>query len=68
MVPATHNVIAHVEDETLASRGATILVVEDEEMLREAVSKMLRKKGLSVIEASDGICRVGGDSSAQRRH
>jgi DNA-binding response OmpR family regulator len=34
--------------------GATILVVDDEYLLRQAVSKMLRKNGLSVIEAGDG--------------
>ena len=34
--------------------GSQILVVEDEDLLRQAVSKMLRKKGLSVLEASDG--------------
>jgi PAS domain S-box-containing protein len=32
----------------------TVLVVEDETILRAAVSKMLRKKGFSVIEAGDG--------------
>lgn len=32
----------------------TILIVEDEELLRIAVSKALRKRGFSVIEASDG--------------
>ena len=32
----------------------TVLVVEDEEMLRIAVCKMLRNKGYSVIEAGDG--------------
>jgi two-component system cell cycle sensor histidine kinase/response regulator CckA len=32
----------------------TVLVVEDEETLRLAVSKMLRKAGFSVIEAGDG--------------
>jgi CheY-like chemotaxis protein len=31
-----------------------ILIVEDEPALRGAVSKMLRRKGFSVIEASDG--------------
>ena len=36
------------------SRQATILVVEDEDLLRSAVSKTLRKKGFSVLEASDG--------------
>jgi CheY-like chemotaxis protein len=30
------------------------LVVEDEALLREAVSKVLRRKGCSVLEASDG--------------
>jgi two-component system, cell cycle sensor histidine kinase and response regulator CckA len=34
--------------------AGTILVVEDEDALRIAVSKWLRKRGLSVIEARDG--------------
>ncbi len=34
--------------------GATILIVEDEELLRLAVSKALRKMGFSVIEVVDG--------------
>jgi two-component system cell cycle sensor histidine kinase/response regulator CckA len=33
-------------------------VVEDEELLRLAVSKALRKKGFSVIEASDGSTAI----------
>ncbi len=37
-----------------ASITATLLFVEDEETLRAAVSKMLRKRGFSVIEAGDG--------------
>ena len=32
---------------------ATVLVVEDEEPLRHAISKLLRRKGLTVIEAGD---------------
>jgi PAS domain S-box-containing protein len=36
------------------SGATTILIVEDEETIRLAVSKMLRKRGLSVIEAADG--------------
>ena len=32
----------------------TILIVEDEDLLRQAVSKVLGKKGYSVIEARDG--------------
>ena len=35
-------------------QAGTILVVEDEELLRLAVSRALRKKGFSVMEASDG--------------
>jgi len=40
------------------ARLATILVVEDEDLLREAVSKLLRKKGFSVLEASDGSAAI----------
>jgi PAS domain S-box-containing protein len=36
------------------ARDMTILVVEDEEILRVAISKALRKRGLSVMEARDG--------------
>ena len=36
----------------------TVLVVEDEETLRRAISKMLRMKGFSVIEAIDGGAAV----------
>ena len=32
----------------------TILVVEEEEALRSALGKMLRRKGCTVIEAADG--------------
>jgi CheY-like chemotaxis protein len=34
--------------------AGTVLVVEDEEVLRRAVSKMLRKERFSVLEAGDG--------------
>jgi DNA-binding response OmpR family regulator len=34
--------------------SGTVLIVEDEEALRIPVSKMLRRKGFSVIEAPDG--------------
>jgi len=40
------------------SRAATVLVVEDEDPLRQAVVKMLRKKGLFVIEAQDGTTAI----------
>jgi len=54
MSEVIHSAIARAEDETHASRGATILVVEDEDLLRQGVSKMLGKVGLSVMEAGDG--------------
>jgi len=39
-----------------AGRAAgTVLLVEDEEMLRLTVSKMLQRAGFSVIEAADGL-------------
>jgi PAS domain S-box-containing protein len=44
---------AIVED-TRQSRVTTVLIVEDEAHLRQAVSKMLGKTGLVVIEAADG--------------
>jgi two-component system, cell cycle sensor histidine kinase and response regulator CckA len=55
---ATPSRIAGSGGETLASRGLTVLIVEDEELLRDAVSKMLRMRGMSVIEASDGLAAL----------
>jgi PAS domain S-box-containing protein len=40
--------------EAMQRRAGTVLVVEDEDVLRIAVSKALRKRGYSVIEADDG--------------
>ena len=54
LTETTRSAIVRQEDSTVVSRPATILVVEDENLLREGVSKMLRKRGWSVIEASDG--------------
>ena len=42
----------------VASFAGTVLVVEDEDTLRLAVSKMLRRKGFTVIEAADGKAGV----------
>jgi CheY-like chemotaxis protein len=39
-------------------RKASILVVEDEETLRLSVSRILRKRGFSVLEAGDGNLAV----------
>jgi len=35
-----------------------LLMVEDEEGIRIAIARMLRKKGLSVIEAGDGWAAI----------
>jgi CheY-like chemotaxis protein len=43
----------------VASVAGTVLLVEDEDTLRLAVSKMLRRKGFTVIEAADG--QIGVD-------
>jgi PAS domain S-box-containing protein len=51
---ATGSAIPRGGEEKPATLEATILVVEDEESLRKPVSKMLRRMGLSVIEAADG--------------
>jgi len=41
-----------------ASIRGSVLVVEDEEMLRVAVCKMLRRLGFSVFEAGDGCAAI----------
>jgi CheY-like chemotaxis protein len=42
----------------LPSRKVTVLVVEDEDALREAVVKMLRNRGFSVLKAADGTAAI----------
>ena len=49
---------ATVAPERVESHQATILVVDDEDLLRDALSKALRKKGFSVIEASTGTAAL----------
>jgi CheY-like chemotaxis protein len=40
------------------SGQATVLVVEDEEILRQSVAKMLRRAGFQVLEASNGSAAI----------
>jgi two-component system cell cycle sensor histidine kinase/response regulator CckA len=40
------------------ARAGTVLVVEDEELLLRAVSRVLRQRGFSVIDASDGSAAI----------
>jgi CheY-like chemotaxis protein len=39
-------------------REATVLIVEDEDALRQAVAKMLTRKGFRVLEAPDGSAAI----------
>lgn len=57
--PATQGDISPTKDEALPCQAGTILIVEDEEPLRQPISKMARKAGHSVIEASDGSAALG---------
>jgi len=44
----------HAGEPTRLGHATTVMLVEDEDPLRRAVSKMLAKRGFSVIEARDG--------------
>jgi CheY-like chemotaxis protein len=46
--------------------AATILLVEDEDPLRQAVSKMLRKMGMTVIEAANGSAAMDAIRTARK--
>ena len=51
-------VALHATDTGAKGAAGNILLVEDEETLSLAVSKMLRKRGFSVLQAGDGITAV----------
>jgi CheY-like chemotaxis protein len=53
-VQSSSDVIARVSGQNPGPPSGTVLIVEDEDVLRRAVSKMLHNKGFRVIEASDG--------------
>jgi two-component system cell cycle sensor histidine kinase/response regulator CckA len=53
-VEATRDPIADREEAACPSRQSVVLVVEDEDPLRQAVGKMLQKAGFAVLEAADG--------------
>jgi signal transduction histidine kinase/ActR/RegA family two-component response regulator len=46
------------EESTLATQGATILLVEDEDPLRRPVARILREAGFQVFEAADGSSAI----------
>jgi CheY-like chemotaxis protein len=53
-------------DVDVRSDAGTVLVVEDEETLCQAVAKLLRKKGYSVLEAGDGLTALSLFRANQR--
>jgi PAS domain S-box-containing protein len=58
MGQTTRDAFSVAKEEVLEFQAGSILIVEDEENLRRPVSKMLRKAGLSVLEASDGCAAL----------
>jgi PAS domain S-box-containing protein len=50
--------VSPVEDSAARARRAALLIVEDEEQLRLATAKMLRKSGLEVFEAASGSAAI----------
>jgi CheY-like chemotaxis protein len=48
-----------VADTVVATSGATILVVEDEAVVRNFSTEVLRELGFNVLEASDGVAALG---------
>jgi len=62
LLPCTTRPATEISDRTftrtdvdLDSPAGTILMVEDEDVLRQAVATMLRKRGFRVLEADDGV-------------
>ena len=55
--PSSH-VMPGVDEQAVPSQDGTVLVVEDEGLLRQAIVKMLRKNGFEVFEAIDGTSAI----------
>jgi two-component system, cell cycle sensor histidine kinase and response regulator CckA len=55
---ATSEETSGIEEMPRSFHGATLLFVEDEEFLRQAIAKMLRKTGFEVLEAADGSSAI----------
>ena len=53
-ISTTGRVMPTIERLAGPSQQAAVLIVEDEEVLRQAVAKTLRKNGFEVFEAADG--------------
>jgi CheY-like chemotaxis protein len=64
--PPTGDPVSAIEEPIRPPEPRTVLVVEDEFTLRQAVGKILRKNGFEVFETADGtsavdLLRVSGD-------
>jgi DNA-binding NtrC family response regulator len=55
---ATFHPMSTIEELVGPSRHAAILVVEDEDVLRQAIAKTLRMNGFDVFEAADGSLAI----------
>ncbi len=55
---ASREIITPVAPDKISPSAGLILIIEDENPLRMAVSKMLRKRGFSVVEAGDGFAAL----------
>ena len=55
---ATFHSMSTIEELADPSRHAAILVVEDEDVLRQAIAKALRMNGFDVFEAADGSLAI----------
>jgi PAS domain S-box-containing protein len=65
MADASRQLMCSDGELAVQSQHGTVLVVEDEDYLREAIVKMLRKSGFGVFETADGtsaidLLRAGG--------
>jgi DNA-binding NtrC family response regulator len=58
MDPAANDAVSGIEKPILPSQPRTILIVEDESPLRQAVGEMLRRRGFEVLEAGDGFSAI----------
>jgi len=50
--------MSQVDDSAGVAKGSTLLLVEDEDVLREGTARMLRKTGFTVMEAADGSAAI----------
>jgi two-component system cell cycle sensor histidine kinase/response regulator CckA len=55
---ASSDSVSGIKQSARPSPNATVLLVEDEDTLRQAVAKMLRHRGFKVFEAGDGFSAI----------